>query len=371
MSTHITSSSSTRKPSPSSASYARPSTVDTPVFPPLEEIDTDLVSHLILDDPVEHFNPWYFSLRSHLRTIDPRYEELLGGSHDPSLYPYERELSKLLVFLCIGTDAMYGIAGRIRRNKLHPGSAALQTLEEYFLFDELDYARRLETYLQGLPKRPPSRPGRRHEGPSPRLVTLRETFSKTAPITKAVAPLPTSHKVPVGALEKGDFGPVLSSKCHFDETVPSAFSGGLPVRNQNFFAEISSGDPITKASSPLPSLPIEGPEETEKGDFGPVLSPKGHSDVAVPTVFYGLSVRHQNFFAEISSGDPITKAPSPQPSLTLGVPTATFPIQFHGELARTAPSDSLTPLSLVPPAHPRTLLGYCQRLPFLLSPNLI
>ena len=286
MSTHTTSSSSTRKPSPSSASYARPSTVDTPVFPPLEEIDTDLVSHLILDDPVEHFNPWYFSLRSHLRTIDPRYEELLGGSHDPSLYPYERELEKLLVFLCLGTDAMYGIVGRIRRNKLHPGSAALQALEDYYLFDELDYARRLETYLQGLPTRPPSRPGRRHEGPSPRLVTLRETFSKTAPITKAVAPLPTSHNVPVGALEKGDFGPVLSSKCHFDETVPSAFSGGLPVRDQNFFAEISSGDPMTKGVGSLPSLHQVPGHALEKDDFGPVLSPKCHSDVVVPTAFF-------------------------------------------------------------------------------------
>ena len=175
-------------------------------------------------------------------------------------------------------------------------------------------------------------------------------------MTKGVGSLPSLHQVPGHALEKDDFGPVLSPKCHSDVVVPTAFSE-LSVRHQNFFAEISSGDPITKTSSPLPSLPIEGPEEPEKGDFGPVLSPKGHSDVVVPTVFYGLSVRHQNFLAEISSGDPITKAPSPQPSLTPGAPTATFPIQLYGELARTTPPDSLTPLSLVPPAHPPRLLS--------------
>jgi hypothetical protein len=170
----------------------------------------------------------------------------------------------------------------------------------------LDYARRLETYLQGLPKRPPSRPGRRHEGPSPRLVTLRETFSKTAPITKAVAPLPTSHKVPVGALEKGDFGPVLSSKCHFDETVPSAFSGGLPVRNQNFFAEISSGDPMTKGVGSLPSLHQVPGHALEKDDFGPVLSPKGHSNMwSYPQHFlncrYAIRISSRRFRAETRS----------------------------------------------------------------------
>lgn len=234
-------------------------------FAYLEDIDLDTLLHLLLIDPVRQFSPWYFSLRNHLRRIDPRYEELFGGSLDPSLYPYERQLSRLLVFLCRDIDSLYAIGGPIRRNKLHTGSACLQSLADCYLFDQLDHARRLEAYLQSLPTRPPRSPGQRSDGLSCRPKTLRETFSAATPITKTTASVPISRQVPCHALEEGNLSLGLSMPAQFDGVSPSVISG-ISTLSSTQLAPAQFECPVAMGPSP-PSLTIEAPSDTSTFEF--------------------------------------------------------------------------------------------------------
>ena len=59
---------------------------------PVREIKLKSLSHLHLIDGPKQFTRWLFSLKNHLITLDPIYEELFDGSEDPSLIEHERQL---------------------------------------------------------------------------------------------------------------------------------------------------------------------------------------------------------------------------------------------------------------------------------------
>ncbi len=73
-------------------------------------------------------------------TVDPLYGTLLEGDDSDWLYFYELSLARLLTALVKDEDATYLVAGRIRRHKTRPGTAALAGLADSYQYDPLDHA---------------------------------------------------------------------------------------------------------------------------------------------------------------------------------------------------------------------------------------
>ena len=120
------------------ATYSYPSRMIAPH--PVREIKVKSLSHLHLTDGPKQFTRWLFSLKNHLITLDPVYEELFDGSDDPRLIEHERQLAYLLTSLIKDMDAQYIVAGRIRRHKERPGTEALKALADTFHYDPIDHA---------------------------------------------------------------------------------------------------------------------------------------------------------------------------------------------------------------------------------------
>ena len=114
---------------------------------PVREIKVKSLAHLHLVDGPKQFSRWLFSLKNHLITLDPTYEDLFDGSDDPRLFQHERQLAFLLTSLIKDMDAQYIVAGRIRRNKERPGSEALKALAATFQYDPIEHAQQLKMEL--------------------------------------------------------------------------------------------------------------------------------------------------------------------------------------------------------------------------------
>ena len=86
-------------------------------------------------------------MKSHLINSDPLFGNLLKGEDNEWLYHYELALARLLTAVVKDEDAAYLVAGTTRRNKEHPGTAALAALSDAYQYDPLDHAQRLKSEL--------------------------------------------------------------------------------------------------------------------------------------------------------------------------------------------------------------------------------